>query len=93
MDRIEHGAGGTGFIGPSAVNIFRMITLANGLKMEIKGLRMCRGRTCYAIIKSEYGLSGKGAKALGLTQKEHVLSQFLPMVDEARALIPEGRVS
>jgi hypothetical protein len=83
MDRIEHGAGGTGFIGPSAVNIFRMITLANGLKMEIKGLRMTRGRTCYAIIKSEYGLKGN---------RQKVLDQFLPMVDEARAKVPEGRV-
>lgn len=82
MDRIEHGAGGSSFIGPSAVNIFRMITLANGLKMEIKGLRMTRGRTCYAVIKSEYGLKGGKAK---------VLAQFLPMVDEARAAVPEGR--
>jgi len=83
MDRIEHGEGGTGFIGPSAVNIFRMITLANGLKMEIKGLRMTRGRTCYSIIKSEYGLRGNKAR---------VLAQFQPLVDEARAKIPEGRV-
>ena len=91
-DRIEHGAGGTMFVGPSAVNIFRMITLANGLKMEIKGMRMTRGRTCYAIIKSEYGLSGKGAKAAGVSQKQHVLNQFLPLVAEARAQIPEGSV-
>lgn len=82
-DRIEHSAGGTGFIGPSAVNIFRMITLAHGLRMEIKGLRMTRGRTCYAIIKSEYGLRGR---------KQKVLDQFLPLVDEARAKIPETSV-
>ena len=92
MDRIEHGAGGTGFIGPSAVNIFRMITLANGLKMEIKGLKVSRGVNCFALIKKEYGLSAKGAKALGISQKQHVLNQFLPLVDEARAKIPEGRV-
>jgi hypothetical protein len=83
MDRIEHGEYGTGFIGPSAVNIFRMVTLANGLKGEIKGLRLTRGRTCYAVIKSEYGLRGNKAK---------VLAQFLPMVDKARAQVPEGRV-
>jgi len=79
-DRIEHSAGATTFVGPSAVNIFRMITLANGLKMEVRGMRMTRGRTCYAIIKSEYGLKGN---------KQRVLDQFLPLVAAARAEVEE----
>jgi hypothetical protein len=90
-DRIEHSDTATSFVGPSAVNIFRMITLANGLKMEIRGLRMTRGKTCFSIIKSEYGLSTKGAKALGISGKQHVLNQFLPLVDAARAKVQEVR--
>jgi len=79
-DRIEHGASGTSFIGPSAVNIMRMVTLERGLRMEMRGMRLTmKARTCYAIIKSEYGLRGNRAK---------VLAQFLPLLEEARAQVP-----
>jgi len=72
-------SGAVGFIGPKAVNVYRMMTLASGLKMEVKGMRMSRGRTCYAVIKSEFGLRGNKAR---------VLAQFLPLVEEAKAAIP-----
>jgi hypothetical protein len=81
--------GAVSFVGPKAVNVFRMITLANGLASEIKGLRLTRGRTCFSIIKKEYGLSVKGAKAAGVSGKQHVLNQFLPLVEEAKAAIPK----
>ena len=75
--RIEFSeTGAVSYVGRSAVSLFRMITLANGLKMEIKGMRMTRGRTCYAIIKEEFGLRGR---------KTRVLEQFLPLVEEAKA--------
>ena len=66
--------------GPEAVNVVRMITLARGLAFEIKtGMKLTRGRTCYAIIKSEFGLRGN---------KKRVLAQFEPLVDAARAQVP-----
>lgn len=68
--------GSVTYVGEDAVKVFRMITLANGLKMEIKGLRMTRGTTCYAVIKREFGLKGN---------KQKVLDQFLPLVEEAKA--------
>jgi len=81
MDRIEVVNGGlVAHVGPTAVNVYRMQTLARGLKMEIMGMRMTRKtRTCYAIIKSEYGLKGN---------KKKVLAQFLPLVEQAVSKIP-----
>jgi len=80
--------GAVSFVGPKAVNVFRMIVLANGLQSEINGLRMSRGRTCFAVIKKEFGLRTKGAKAAGISDKQHVLNQFLPLVEAAKAGIP-----
>ena len=74
--------GSISFVGKSAVNVFRMITLASGLRAEVGGMRMTRGRTCYAVIKQEYGLRGNKAK---------VLVQFLPLVEAAKAGIPVER--
>jgi len=82
-DRVEVTETGTvAYVGPTAVDLFRMITLANGLRWEIKGMRLTRGRTCYAVIKAEYGLKGNKAK---------VLAQFLPLVEEAKAQMPVVR--
>ena len=82
-DRVEVTAHGTaGFVGKGAVNVFRMMTLARGLRMEIGGMRMTRGRTCYAIIKEEFGLRGRKAR---------VLEQFLPLVEQAKAAVPVVR--
>jgi len=43
---------------PEKIELFRYFTLLSGLKLEIKGLRMNRGRTAYSIIKSELGYKG-----------------------------------
>lgn len=79
-DRVEiYATGAVAYIGPKAVNVLRVITLAHGLRAEINGFRLTRGRTCYAIIKSEFGLKGNRGK---------VLAQFLPIVDKAKTQIP-----
>lgn len=70
------------FVGPKAVNIYRMMTLAHGLRGEIQGMRLTRGRTCYSIIKEEFGLRGR---------KQRVLDQFLPLLAEAKAAIEVRR--
>jgi hypothetical protein len=74
--------GGTMYSGRKAVNVARMITLYHGLKMEIAGLRMSRGRTCYAIIKGEFGLKGN---------KQRVLDQFKPLMEQAQLSVPVRR--
>jgi len=43
---------------PEQIEHFRFLTLRQGLKLEIKGLRMSRGASAYAIIKRELGLKG-----------------------------------
>lgn len=69
----------TVFAGWSAVNVYRMMTLASGLSMETRGMRLTRGRTCYSIIKEEFGLRGN---------KQKVLDQFLPLVEAAKGSVP-----
>ena len=43
---------------PDQIEHFRFLTLRQGLKLEIKGMRMSRGVSVYAIIKRELGLKG-----------------------------------
>ena len=42
----------------------RLLTLRAGLKLEVHGMRMTRGRTCYSIVKEEFGLKGNKQKVL-----------------------------
>jgi hypothetical protein len=51
----------------------RMLTLRKGLQLEIKGLRHS-GRSCYSIIKKEFGLTGTRAKVL--EQFEQLIPNF-----------------
>jgi hypothetical protein len=43
---------------PDQIKIFRLLTLRQGIKLEIKGLKVSRGASAYAIIKAELGLKG-----------------------------------
>jgi len=52
---------------PEQIHNFRYVTLLTGLELELKGLRMNRGRTAYSIIKEEFGFKGN---------KERVHKQF-----------------
>jgi hypothetical protein len=40
------------------IAMYRLLTLRQALKLEIKGMKMSRGRSAYSIIKSELGLKG-----------------------------------
>lgn len=71
-------SGAVGFIGSDGVNLFRMMTILRGLKMEAKGLKMTRGMSCLAIAKREFGLKGN---------REKVLAQFEVLVEQARASV------
>jgi hypothetical protein len=71
----HHKSGGTTLTG-DAIDFFALAQLRSGLGLELKGLRVSRGRTCYALAKRRYGLKGS---------RENVYAQLCRMVDEARA--------
>lgn len=64
---------------PDDIATFRLLALRSGLKLEIRGLRRS-GRSCYAIIKKEFGLKGT---------KQEVLEQFDEMLAPIDALIKQ----
>lgn len=46
---------------PDEIQMFRLRTLLSGLKLELVGMHR-RGRSCYSIIKEEFGLKGNKQK-------------------------------
>ena len=48
---------------PDQIAVARMLTLRKGLQLEIKGMRHS-GRSCYSIIKRDFGLTGTRAQVL-----------------------------
>jgi hypothetical protein len=55
----------------------RLLTMRAGLQLELKGLRMSRGVSCYALVKQETGLKGS---------KQKVYDQFEVMLKQAGIL-------
>lgn len=53
---------------PDQIQAFRMLTLLSGLKLEVRGLRTS-GRSCYQIIKQEFGLTGNRRQVLEVYQE------------------------
>lgn len=47
---------------PTQIEMFRCKTLLRGLRLEIAGMQMSRGASCYSIIKSDFGLKGSKQK-------------------------------
>jgi len=65
---------------PEGIAAARLITLYHGLKLEATtGMRLTRGRSCYAIVKEEFGLKGNKAK---------VYEAFGALLTEAGVLRP-----
>jgi uncharacterized protein (DUF2141 family) len=62
-----HGDGGFSITGEH-IPLYRLMVMASGLKLEIQGICMNRGRTCYAIAKSELGFKGNKSRVLAQLQ-------------------------
>ena len=60
---------------PTQINHFRYLTILKGLRLEMRGLRVSRGMTMYALIKKELGLSGS---------RESVYNQLADMLGKPR---------
>jgi hypothetical protein len=61
----------------SEIQAARLLTLRQGLRLEILGLHR-RGPSCYSIIKTEFGLKG---------DKQSVFDQFTQGLEESGILI------
>jgi len=49
---------------PEAINAYRNQVLLRGLQAEVRGMKLTRGRSCYAVIKEQFGLKGNKKKVL-----------------------------
>jgi hypothetical protein len=56
---------------PEAINAYRNQVLLRGLQAELRGMKLTRGRSCYAVIKEQFGLKGN---------KQKVLDQFTKLL-------------
>jgi hypothetical protein len=54
---IEHHKGGTTFTG-AAIPTLRLTMMLKGLALELKGMKLTRGVSCYALAKQEFGFKG-----------------------------------
>ena len=54
---------------PVAINIFRLKTLAAGLRLEIGGLKK-RGKSCFAVVKEELNVRGDKQRVLELLEEK-----------------------
>lgn len=59
---------------PEQIQMAKYLTMRSGLKLEIQGLRLTRGLSCYKLIKDTFGLKGN---------KQKVLDQFENLLREA----------
>jgi uncharacterized protein (DUF2141 family) len=49
---------------PNQIAVYRLMVLRSGLKLEIKGMKVKGGKSCYSVIRSEFGLKGDRASVL-----------------------------
>ena len=59
---------------PEQIEMARYLTMRSGLQLEVKGMRLTRGLSCYKMIKDTFGLKGN---------KQKVLDQFEDLLREA----------
>ena len=55
---------GTIVITGNSIYIARLLSMVKGLELEIKGIKVSRNSTCYAMLKRELGITGSRAKVL-----------------------------
>ena len=63
------------------IAVARMLTLRKGLQLEVKGMRHS-GRSCYSIIKRDFGLTGTRARVL--EQFEQLIPNFKEITNGSR---------
>ena len=71
---IEENDGGVTITGDS-IQHYRLLTMIQGLKAEIRGMRLTsKGRTCYSMLKQQFNLKGNKRKVLA--QVEEIMAKI-----------------
>ncbi len=75
--RIISKTGGTMLTGPDGIEFFRMVTILQGMKFELRtgGMKLTRGPSCFTHARRNYGIRGN---------KEKLLAQMEKLVEDAR---------
>ena len=58
--------------GRENINNYRLIVLKQGLKLEMLGMRVSKGKSCYSIIKEEFKLIGS---------RQNVYNQYVEILE------------
>jgi hypothetical protein len=78
--RIIHKTGGVTLTGEGGVNFFRLVTILQGMKFELKtGMKLTRGPSCFTHARRTCGIKGNKAK---------LIAQMEVIVAEARDALP-----
>jgi hypothetical protein len=67
---------------PWQIQAYRLITMYQGLKAEVKGFRLTSKVNCFALVKREFGLRGTKVK---------VLAEFKALLQEHGVLSPDAK--
>lgn len=59
------------------IALYRLLALKHALALEMKGMRMTRRSTAYAMIKHEFGFRGSREKVLAQLEK-YIAENFPP---------------
>ena len=51
---------------PEHIDMYQLLTLRKALELEMKGLRISRGRTAYSAIKQMFNIKGSRQKVLDI---------------------------
>ena len=51
---------------PEHIDMYQLLVLRKALELEMKGLRMSRGRTAYSAIKQMFNIKGSRQKVLNI---------------------------
>lgn len=67
------------FMGPEAVDLYRMSMLLHGMKVELQGRRLtAKAPSCFTIVKKQYKLKGT---------KQQIVDQFEKLLQEAKTKV------
>jgi hypothetical protein len=73
--------------GKTNINNYRMVALLKGLKLELLGIRVKAGVSCYKILKDEFNLKGSRQKVY-----DHLNAIYKDWIEENKENIKGNRI-
>lgn len=77
----KHDDGTIVFEGPEETSAYRLLALRSAFSLELKGIRIRRGVSVYALVKREFGFKGN---------KQRVYDQFNEYVGKVTGVEKKG---